>query len=160
MKLEVYHIAETPACTLSQLRVDGKFFCFILEDGYREQKVYGQTRIPDGTYQIKKRTMGTFFDRYHRQYGHEFVPHIVMVPNFEYILMHPGNTPKDTKGCLLVGDSVERLDDGSFRVVSGRSTPAYRRLYAVLQSTFRAGGDIYITLRRDTLPVANGPQLA
>ena len=42
------------------LFVDCKFMCFTLEDEYRADKVYGETRIPDGTYKVELRAVGGF----------------------------------------------------------------------------------------------------
>lgn len=30
-----------------------------------------------------------------------------LVPNYRYILIHAGNYPKDTQGCILLGDSYD-----------------------------------------------------
>ena len=54
--------------------------------------------------------------------------HITNVPNFEYILIHTGNTDEHSAGCLLVGDSQENniiTKDGFI----GKSTNAYKRIY-------------------------------
>lgn len=149
MKLEVLLIAETTNCTLSQLRIDGQFFCFILEDGFREIKEHGKTRIPDGTFPVKQRREGKFYDQYSRQYGHEFVPHIDPVPGFKFILIHQGNTVADTEGCLLVGNAVERQTDGSFRITSGASSTAYKRFYLAIANGFKSNVPVTITLKRD-----------
>ena len=50
------------------------------------------------------------------------------VPNFQYILIHCGNTDEHTAGCILLGDSQENnvlLKDGFI----GKSTQAYKRIY-------------------------------
>ena len=159
MKIEVLIVAETTDCTLSQMRIDGQFFCFILEDGFRDKKVHGQTRIPDGTYPVKQRREGKFFDQYFRQYGHEFVAHIDPVPNFKFILIHQGNTPADTDGCLLVGDAIERRTDGSFRITAGTSSMAYKRFYTAIAEAFQIGRTVTITLKRDAV-IASAPQIA
>jgi len=41
------------------------------------------------------------------------LPLLLNVPGYEGIRIHPGNTVKDTKGCILVGWNMERgrLDD-------------------------------------------------
>ena len=54
--------------------------------------------------------------------------HVVDVPNFEYILIHTGNTDEHTAGCLIVGDSQGNnliLRDGFV----GKSVNAYKRIY-------------------------------
>src|SRR5690606_26679942 len=38
--------------TLGLLFYDGKFFCYTLEDTFRETKITGKTRIPKGTYRL------------------------------------------------------------------------------------------------------------
>ena len=59
---------------------------------------------------------------------HRGMLHIIDVPNFEYILIHTGNTDEHTAGCLLVGDSQQNnqvTKDGFI----GSSNNAYKRIY-------------------------------
>lgn len=150
MDLLVKKIAETPDSTLSVLYVDGAHFCFILEDGHRAAKVKHQTRVPDGTYQLAPRRAGSFFNKYRQQHGHQFVPHLLNVPGFEYILIHKGNTVADSSGCLIVGDEAG-YDHANrvYSIAAGKSSQAYLRLYAVLHSAYEAGRTVRITLQRD-----------
>ncbi len=148
MDIEVHLIAETRQSTLSKMRINGTFFCFVLEDGYREKKVFGETRIPDGCYNVAQRKEGKFYERYKKDYGHEFVPHIENVPGFEYILIHMGNGPKDTHGCLLVGDSA-LFFNSVFYIPQGSSRPCYERLYMALAAAYQACEKITITLNRN-----------
>lgn len=148
MHIEVIKIAETPNSTLSQMCVDGVFFCFVLEDGFRAKKVPGETRIPEGTYELKPRREGSFFKKYSKKFGHTFVPHVTDVPGFEFILINIGNRVIDTRGCTLVGDLA--LKQGSNFEVSN-STLAYLRLYSILEPEFEAGRPVLITYNRVTL---------
>jgi uncharacterized protein DUF5675 len=125
--------------TLSRISVDGDFICYGLEDGYREEKVYGETRITAGEYEITLRTEGGFHKRYSEDERFDKKFHKGMlwvrdVPDFEFILIHIGNFVRDTLGCLLVG---ERRDETSFQVI--RSVSAYKKLYAKVVKAAKSG---------------------
>jgi hypothetical protein len=146
MKIEVLKLAETSNSTLSKMLIDGMFYCFIIEDGYRKEKQPGETRIPDGTYTISKRTFGKFYNRYKKI--SPFIPQISDVPNFSDILIHPGNTIKDTRGCLL--PNVECGFDGLNQVFWGNnSTKIFFALCANMEAAWKRGETITITLQRD-----------
>ena len=83
-----------------------------LEDEYRDGKVMGETCIPEGTYDVKPRTEGGFHNRYTAKYGdfHKGMLHVQDVPNFEFILIHTGNTDEHTAGRLLLGETSQDLD--------------------------------------------------
>lgn len=126
---------------INVLYIPREFLCFTLEDIYRPVKVMGQTRIPAGRYEIKLRPEGGKYQKYVMRFGEWQKPgmlHITNVPNFEWILIHPGNTMKDTEGCLLVGDAY---DGGAVL----RSVEAYQRIYDLVSSKLLDGEKVYIT---------------
>jgi len=131
MKIDVDRFTSDEDTTISRVMVDGQFVCFSLEDEYREEKVVGETRIPAGTYRVTLRTEGGFHQRYAKRFSefHRGMLHIRDVPNFEFILIHCGNTDEDTAGCLLVG-SQANTDPGNMSVIS--STVAYRKFYPMV----------------------------
>jgi hypothetical protein len=106
------------------------FVCYTLEDEHRDKKVKHETRIPQGTYQIKLRTWGGFHTKYSRRFAdvHVGMLEITDVPNFTDILIHGGNTDEDTSGCLLVGNSQKNNIQASNGFV-GESIEAYLELY-------------------------------
>jgi len=134
MKLKVLRFSSQEDSTSGLLFLESKkgleFLCYTLEDEKRSTKVKGETRVPAGTYIIQLRTEGGFHNKYKNKYGrfHKGMLHVTNVPNFEYILIHTGNTDEHTAGCLLVGDSQENniiIKDGFI----GKSTNAYKRIY-------------------------------
>ena len=134
MKLKVLRFSSQEDSTSGLLFLEGKkgleFLCYTLEDERRVLKVKGETRVPSGTYKIELRTEGGFHEKYKKKYGgfHKGMLHVTNVPNFEYILIHTGNTDEHTAGCLLVGDSQENniiIKDGFI----GKSVNAYKRIY-------------------------------
>ena len=160
MRLHLQLIAETPDSSLSVLTREGTFLCFVLEDGYRAQKVAGETRIPAGEYRLVQRTHGGFYERHRSRWGHAFVPELLGVPGFSDILIHSGNNVSDTRGCLLVGFGADykfRTDDPVFEISAGQSTAAYLALYDVLNAEFRKGGSVQITVNRERPPYALKP---
>lgn len=108
MKLFVDRFKSNKDTTLGRLYIDHKFECYTLEDEYRDIKVYGETRIPAGIYQVKFRTVGGFHKRYAERFPeiHVGMLQVMDVPNFNYILIHCGNDDDDTNGCLLVGQKI------------------------------------------------------
>jgi len=68
----------------------------VVEIEWMKSKV--KCAIPYGTYTVKN------------GYSPKFkmtMPHVLDVPGFEGILIHPGNEPRDTEGCILIGENHE-----------------------------------------------------
>lgn len=129
MLITVERFTSNDDATLSLVKVDGEFVCFGLEDEYREQKVAGETRIPAGEYHVTLRKEGGFHGRYSRKFPdfHKGMLWIRDVPNFEWILIHVGNTDEHTAGCLLVGTGAMAAP-GDYTVQA--SVAAYKRFYS------------------------------
>jgi len=123
-----------------------KFLCYTLEDEHRDDKVKGETRVPAGTYKITLRTTGGFHARYEKKYGsmHKGMLWVREVPNFEYILIHTGNTDEHTAGCLLVGNS-QQANFGSSDGFIGSSVDAYKRIYPAIAAALEEGEEVSIT---------------
>ena len=101
--------------TIGNLYINGVLFSNTLEDKDRcltssmtleeigKKKIYGQTAIPSGTYEVKM----TYSNRFHsRAWGKKYdgkVPELVNVKGFGGVRIHPGNKAADTLGCILVG---------------------------------------------------------
>ena len=123
------------------------FLCYTLEDEQRDVKVWGETRIPAGTYKLKLRKEGGFHNRYLSRYGADFHKGMIWVqdvPGFEWILWHSGNTDENTAGCLLLGNSQENnivKKDGFI----GASRDAYKFVYPRVQSAIDSGLDVEVT---------------
>ncbi len=96
--------------TLSNLYLNGKFYCNIIEDVVRdinkngtfdcgEFKISGHTAIPYGKYEIQV----TYSPKFKRK-----LPLLLNVKHFEGIRIHRGNTEKDSSGCLIPGENTKR----------------------------------------------------
>lgn len=86
--------------TFGVLLKDGIPLCVTLEDPNNSNK-QGVSCIPTGTYEVSK----------HNGYKYQNVWIVENVPNREAILIHNGNTIKDTQGCILVGSLFGYLWD-------------------------------------------------
>ena len=149
MKLKVLRFSSQEDSTSGLLFLetnDGdKFLCYTLEDEYRTKKVYSETRIPAGKYNITLREEGGFHDRYKKKFTniHKGMLWVRNVPNFEYILIHCGNTDEHTAGCLLLGDTQENnnLVKNGF---IGKSNQAYKRVYPIIANELDNGNSVTI----------------
>ena len=118
MKLVLERKTLTNESTIGNLSIDGKFFCYTLEDVVRDEKVYGQTAIPKGTYKVILNMSNRF---------KKVMPLVLDVPNFKGIRIHTGNSAKDSEGCILVGMSKGNN-------VIKKSREAYSKLMGLLEN--------------------------
>ena len=150
MELEVIRFSSGTDSTNGVLidKTNNKFLAYTLEDEYREEKKYGETRIPNGTYKLGLRKEGGYHAKYSKRFSdiHIGMLHVLDVPNFEYILIHCGNTDEHTAGCLLVGDSQENNQIAKDGFI-GKSTQAYKRIYPRIAEAIECGEQVTITYK-------------
>lgn len=143
MKIRIDRAWKKDGYTISRVFIDGvrqKYEC--LEDKDRgltqdmdikqieKVKVYGETAIPSGTYEV----VWSHSPRFKR-----FMPLLMNVPGFSGIRIHSGNTAKDSLGCLLIGRNTK----------VGKVTDSRKytdRLYNVIRDTYNKGEKITITI--------------
>jgi hypothetical protein len=129
----------TATSTTGILLYNGDPFGYVLEDPDRgldasdpatlSRKIRKETCIPVGRYRVEcvwSPSRG------------KFTPRLMDVPGFQGILVHTGNRPEDSEGCLLPG--LSRGPD-----VVNNSTRAYTWLYPRL----RDADEVWITIERD-----------
>ena len=103
--LTLTRIAKRADYTIGRLEDEnGVKICDTLEPTWRnykggELKVPRKSAVPEGTYPVVV-TKSWKFGKY--------LPLLVGVPGFEGIRIHSGNTNKDTEGCILVGQNLEK----------------------------------------------------
>jgi len=104
--LKVTRDIYTSKSTIGKLYVNDKFICDTLEDTCRdinrdgdlsdkgEVKVYGETAIPSGIYKLIINISPRF---------KKLLPRLIGIEGYDGVLIHSGNIPADTHGCILVG---------------------------------------------------------
>ena len=138
MLIELKRGPSADGCTIGKLFVDGQFQCFTLEDVVREipgqpvatWKVQNQTAIPTGTYKV----IVDFSDHFQKD-----LPHILNVPGFDGVRIHPGNTAADTEGCILVGSQ-----QGSGEVLDSRT--AFGTLFPKIQAALAQSQSVQLSI--------------
>lgn len=96
INLKLKRQPSTSKSTMGELFINGEFFCYTLEDVEREEKIYGETAIPRGTYKI----VLSYSSKFKR-----VLPMLLDVPDFSGIRIHRGVHAGHTEGCILVGFS-------------------------------------------------------
>ena len=152
MEIKVKRIARKEAYTVGKMYVDGEYVCDTLEDTDRGltskmsvaqisgMKVHGETAIPTGRYLVDMKTVSPRFgSRLQYQFCKGRLPRLCNVPGYQGVLVHCGNTAKDTEGCILVGENK-----AVGQVLN--STATFRKLYPILKAAEERGEAIYITI--------------
>lgn len=153
MELLLRRIARCETYTIGHLYIDGKYFCDTIEDKDRDltqsmsqaviraTKRKGVTAIPTGRYRVTLEVKSPKFSakKYEKNYGFcdGYLPRLINVPGFDGVLIHIGNTAKDTEGCLLVGRNTK-----VGKVLESRAV--FVKLYKELK---KANNSIYITIQ-------------
>lgn len=154
MKILVDRKWKKDTYTIGNLYVNGKLFCNTLEDRdrglkqtdslsyIRSKKVYGETAIPTGKYKITLDVVSPKYAaiKWYANLCKGKMPRILNVPGFDGILMHPGNTPLDTYGCILVGKNT----------IKGQLTQSkdtFAKLYKEMQNAVKKGETIEIEVK-------------
>jgi len=152
MNITIKRTFKADKYTIGKLYVNGIYECDTLEDTDRgltknsslseiqSKKVYGETAIPTGTYKIDMNTVSPKFkDRSWAKFCGGKLPRLIDVPGYSGVLIHVGNKPADTLGCILVGDNKIKG-----QVINSTST--FQELYSLMLKAKVAGEEITITI--------------
>lgn len=155
MDLDLYRRSSVQTRTPGDLYLDGAYFCHTVEDLVRDRdmdqdgdvdvndvkkfKVYGETAIPAGLYPVVLENSP--------KYGPDTLT-IKDVPGFAGIRIHPGNTEKDTEGCLILGEDFAP----DYTVL--RSRPAVARLTSAVSAAIIRVEKVWITIHNYVEKVA------
>lgn len=121
--------------TIGDLYINGQWLCNTIEDKVRilnsfEDKVYGETAIPEGRYKV----LVTYSPKFKR-----YLPELINTPFFKNIRIHSGNTEKDSEGCIIVGGNKVKG-----KVVNSKAT--LDKLMNILLPASQRGEEIFITI--------------
>lgn len=154
MKLLVDRKWKKEAYTIGRLYIDGVLFCNTLEDKDRglkqtdslatiqSKKVYGETAIPTGTYNVRMDIKSPKYSllSWYKNLCKGFMPRLENVPGWSGILIHPLNSPDQTLGCLGVGKNTQvgKLTD---------SKNTFAKLYKKMKTAYDKGEKITIEIK-------------
>jgi hypothetical protein len=101
--------------TQGSLSIDGSFQCYTLELPNVDGKP--GSCIPQGRYKVVLAPSPKFMakgesDSWVQEYANQ-MPHLEGIPGRSLIMIHWGNNPRDTEGCILVGQnqSVDEVEN-------------------------------------------------
>lgn len=153
MKISLKRIYTNNQYTIGHLYVDGTYVCDVIEDAdrglkdsmtleeIRQKKIKDRTAIPQGNYKVTMNVISPRFSKkkYYKDFCGGRLPRITSVKGFDGVLIHIGNTDKDSSGCLIVGYNKEKG-----KVLNSKQ--AFEKLYKMLDSANRNGEKIDIKI--------------
>lgn len=141
--------------TIGKLYIDGVFFSNTLEDRDRglastmsieeikKKKKAGGTAIPTGTYKVRMDISSPRFSKsnwYIKNCNGAKMPRLKDVPGYDGVLVHCGNTAKDTEGCILVGKN-------DVKGMVTKSKDYFLKLYNIMYTAYKKSESIEITIK-------------
>jgi Family of unknown function (DUF5675) len=162
MKIQINRFKADKDWTLGRLSIDGVLDGYVVEDELRSKKVKGETAIWSGTYPLASRFSPKFsnefywngkiliskseFNDLHPTIKIGFKPHELIwikgIRDFEYVLIHWGNTDLDSDGCLIIGSKIGIIK-GREGVLNSRNY--YKKFYQKVFPLLNEDSKIIIT---------------
>ncbi len=154
MLLKLKRRFKGPKYTIGSFFVNNEYFCDTIEDVDRglkqsmniieiqRKKVKCETAIPTGIYNVNMDIVSPKYSKvqfYKDKANGGRVPRLINVKGFDGILIHSGNTEKDTEGCLIVGENKVKG-----QVINSRIT--FEKLYKLLYAANKKGEPITIEI--------------
>lgn len=153
MRLTLKRTYNNAKYCIGHLYVDGEYLSDTLEDTSRglnskmplkeilKIKIKGLTAIPTGIYAISLNTVSPKYSKkkFFMDLCKGKMPRLLNVPGYDGILIHPGNSAKDTDGCILVG--YNKVKGGLVN-----STEAFIKLYGMLKKAHDNHEGIYLNI--------------
>jgi len=96
--VEIIRLEESEQGTIGVIKIDKEVFCFSLEPSDLLNKP-NESCIPTGQYLCTRIVSPKFGETFE----------VVGVPDRKNILFHKGNTKADTMGCIILGQTVDKL---------------------------------------------------
>lgn len=153
MELLLNRIYKSDTYTIGKLYLDGQYFCDTLEDKDRgldstmsekeieKIKVYGETAIPTGKYEILTDVISPKFSKYdfYKTVCNGRLPRLSGVKGFSGILIHVADGTKGSKliqGCIGIGKN--KIKGG---LLEGKET--FKKLWEIIKDK----KPLYITIK-------------
>lgn len=157
MKIIINRKYKKDTYTIGEMTIDGNYFCSTLEDKDRgltqdmpfalidTKKVYGQTAIPTGTYEVSLDITSPRFSKmpFYQEVCNGKVPRLLNVPGFDGILLHVADGPRGAEllhGCIGVGKN--KIKGG---LLEGKET--FKELYKKMEEAKNIGEKITVTIQ-------------
>lgn len=159
MKITIDRKYKKSTYTISNMYIDGKWFCNTVEDTDRDlsntmslsyiRKVKDVnkngktddcvTAIPRGTYKVTLDVVSPKFSKkpYYKKFCNGKVPRLLNVPGFDGILIHCGSSAKSSAGCIIVG----------YNKVKGGVTQSEEVFEALYKELQKDKDNLYITIK-------------
>jgi hypothetical protein len=153
MKLVLKRIAKKSNYTIGKLYVNDTYFCDTLEDKDRglsdsmteteikNKKVYGETAIPTGVYNVTLNVYSSKFGAksFYKEVCNGYLPRLLNVKGFDGILLHSGNSASDSLGCIILGENKV-----VGKVINSQIT--FKKLFVVLKQAVDKGETLTIKI--------------
>ena len=127
---------------IGMLKNGSKFLAYTLELEWRNNQ-RRKSCIPKGTYEIAYRDFGGYYNRYNERFDNhkKGVLELQNVKDRSAILIHIGNRPSHTAGCILVGSEAD-----TNKSIIYDSKKAYIEVYAQAKKVLDAGKKLFIKI--------------